>query len=1156
MHQKLTASISISLLFWVMLFWPFFSLAQNTAGGQQTPDDYTRGSEPPSYADQSVLHSGHWVRIAVTETGIYKITYNDLLAMGIEPTSLDPHNIAIFGNGGSMLPEANNSPRYDDLFENTITIQGEEDGTFDADDLIYFYGMSTVDWHWQTNRFVHQINYFSDTNYYFITLKNQAGRRVTQKAQATDNTDREVITYLDYQAHEVDLVSLIMSGKEWYGEEITKANPSASFSFHFPNREVNRPVRLEIDIAGRSISETFNFKLTVNGQTIVPSSPFAQLAIDNTAHAREVNKNSIFNSDQDQLNLEITIDAQNDDSKAWLNYLRLNTWRKLKYEDMQLRFRNPETVQAGGTAKYILSASSTDFNLWDITNPLVPQSQSYTASNNQVIFKATTDTLREFVAFSPANTLPIGVFKKMDNQNLHAINSCDMLIVVHPDFIEQANELAAVHYTDDGLESIVVNINEIYNEFGSGKADMTAIRDFVRMVYFKSNKRLKYLLLFGDGSYDYKDRVSNNTNFIPTYQGSQSLIESQSFVSDDYFGLMDNPEGLDMFGILDIGIGRFPVRNSAEAQAMVDKTKVYLQSGLEQRGEWRNTITFMADDADSNLHFNQAETLSQGVDVANKNLNIKKVYLDSYKRVTVPGGYRYPDANKTILSAIDEGSLIVNYTGHGGITGLTDEKVFTIGEIENLTNKNKLPFFITATCEFSRFDNPGFVSAGERLLLNPNGGAIALMTTTRLAFAHANFAVNKRVYEVMFEDNKQQIRRLGDIFRMSKNPTSIFIYNFVLLGNPALRLTYPEFNVHITSFNGSQENAAADTIGGMSKVVIQGVITDHNGDIKTDFNGHLFPKMFDKKSKFKTLANDGASIASFFSYYDKLVYKGNITVRDGAFEFEFLVPKDIAFQFGNAKLSFYALDTVNFADAGGYYDNIILGGVDQSVQQDIQGPEIEMYLNEPNFVDGDFSSPDAVLHIRLTDPQGIHFLGNSIGRDIVLTHIDAVRTEFLMNDLFVPSVDNFRSGSITFPMTGLAQGEHHIKIKVWDLHNNSSEKELWFRVDPEASLAVSGLQSYPNPFSNSTSIVFRHNKPNQNLEVTVEVYDQMGTFVSSFTKNISSFGTHSEAIEWNGTRFDGSKLSAGVYVYKVRIKDQKGQFFSASQKIMIVPTRE
>lgn len=1149
-------TLGISLMLLTFAHAPFLVLAQTEK--VEIPSDsssFNRGNDPSVYTDNSVLNDGKWIKLGITETGIYKLTYSDLQEYGLQPSAIDPRNLAIFGNGGSMLPELNSAFRYDDLFENAVLVVGEEDGVFNENDVLLFYALNTVSWKWQNNRFIHEINYYSDTNFYFLAVKNDVGKRIQQQTQPSAEPLRETEYFLDYQHHENDLENLILSGKEWFGEEMSKSHPELQFSFQFPNRVTNRPVRFEIDIAGRSITETFNFSVSSNGQTIVNPLPFQQLSIGNSTHAREVYQNLTFNSEADDFSFTITIDAENDNSEAWLNFIRINTWRKLIYEGTQLQFSNPDLTMENGIGRYKLSGIPEQVYLWDITEPLLPKSQEYMLDSNQLEFKAFSDTLRHFIAFEASNAFSVTNFKAISNQNLHAITSCDMLIVAHPDFIAQAEELAGVHYTDDGLQSIVVNINDIYNEFGSGKADISAIRDFVRMVYLKSNQQLKYLLLFGDGSYDYKNRIPNNTNFISTYEASGSLVETQSFVSDDYFGLLDQNEGLEMFGILDIGIGRFPVSTKEDAQVMVEKVKSYLLAGAEQNGEWRNNITFMADDADSNLHFNQAETLSQDVDTAFANLNIRKIYLDSYKRAVVPGGYRYPDANNSILSQIEEGSLIVNYTGHGGITGLSDEKVFTIGEIENLSNHNKLPFFITATCEFSRFDNPGFVSAGERLLLNPTGGAIALMTTTRLAFAHSNFAVNRRVYDAMFENNRQQIRRLGDIIRMSKNPTSTYIYNFVLLGDPALRLAYPKYKVEVTEFNGTSPSLT-DTLGAMSEVVLKGQIFDQNEQLVSDFNGYLYPKMFDKKSKFKTLANDGASLAAFFSYFEKLIYKGKVSVKEGQFELRYMIPKDIAYQFGQAKLSFYAVDTTNYSDAGGYFNELVVGGFDETVNQDQNGPEIEMYINEPSFKNGDYSSPNPVVYIQLNDPQGIHFLGNSIGRDIVLTYEGAERKQYQLNHYFETSLDAFDRGTIMFNLHDLPAGSHRLSLKAWDLHNNSSEFEIWFKVDQTASIAISELSNRPNPFSSTTEFVFQHNKPDQPLKVTIDIFNQMGSRVTQFTRETQSSGIQSSPIKWDGTRSDGSKLPAGLYVYNVQIEDEGGNVFNASQRLIILPLKE
>lgn len=1142
----------IALGVFLFLFMPLLSLSQETKYEQR----YSRGNDPAAYAENSVLSSGKWIKIAVSETGVYQIGYDELAAMGFNVQSLDPRNLSLFGNGGAMLPEGNFEPRYDDLVENAVFVEGETDGVMNQGDALFFYGQEPGFWKYQNNRFIFQKNLFSDSTFYFLTVLDRPGKRVEVLAQAQGEPGRETAIFLDYRQHESDLENLIMSGKEWFGEELSKAHPSETFTFNFANRETTRPLRFEMNLAGRSITESFQFDVKANGQTIVNPIVIQQLSSGNSTHARDFTQNISFSSNADDLSFEITIDAQSDNSKAWLNYIRINSWCKLNYNSAkQLQFRNPEVVYENAVAKFLLSGNMTQARLWDVTHSLAPKSQQFEVNGEQMHFKANADSIRQYVLFEKSNTLSIGSYSSVKNQNLHAIKNADMLIVAHPDFIDEAHALASVHYNDDGLNSVVVDINEIYNEFGSGQQDVTAIRDFVRMVYAKSEGQLSNLLLFGDGSYDYKNRIANNTNFVPTYQASVSLVETQSFVSDDYFGLLDHNEGADMFGILDIGIGRFPVSNKTDAQAMVNKVEQYLADSYEKSGEWRNNITFLADDADNNLHFDQAETLSGEVDTTNENLNIQKIYLDSFKRIVVPGGYRYPDANKAILAKINEGSLIVNYTGHGGITGLSEEKALTIGEIENLNNIHKLPFFITATCEFSRFDNPGFVSAGERLLLNPNGGAIALMTTTRLAFAHSNFAVNRRVYESMFEENKQQMRRLGDIIRLSKNPTSTYIYNFVLLGDPALRLSYPRYKIEITEIN-ALDPAESDTLGALSELRVKGKITGVNGQTMNDFNGFVYPKFFDKKSRFKTLANDGASVAANFSYFSKLIYRGKASVKNGLFEFNFIIPKDIAYQFGKTKLSLYAFDTIQNTDAGGYFNDLVVGGFDENAEADTKGPDIEMYLNEPDFQSGDYSSPNPIVYAKLYDPQGIHFLGQSIGRDITLTLSGPQEGHFYLNEYYQPALDAFDKGTLTFQLHNLPDGNYKLTVKAWDLHNNSSEKEIQFVIDTDARLQITSLKNSPNPFSGSTNIYFQHNQPNKTLGVTVDIFNQFGAHIKSMTKDLMSSGTSSLPFEWDGTNQTGYRAPAGLYVYQVSITNEAGDRFTAGQKLILLPVKE
>lgn len=1104
----------------------------------------------PSWKNNSVLATGTWFKIGVTENGVYKLDYNQLQQMGLNPENLDPTYFGLFGNGNGMLPEANHASRSDDLIENAITVYGGEDGSFDPGDHLLFYGQSAVKWKFSpfSNQFVHEQNYYSDTTFYFFTPDLAVpGKRILPKSQVLGESVSTVDSFLDFQLHEKEDVNLILSGKEWYGEILSTANHIATASFNFPNLITEKPVGIYTKYAGRSITEITYTKILVNGQIVDDSSKIYKLSTDNPMYAREKMFSTNYTANSDQLEVKLELIANETDSRVWLDYVRVNAWRRLKTVDNKLQFR----FLATDTLPTVVNLEVEDVNagavIWDITDFSHIKLQEYTHSNNTARFKVPATARREFYTFAPQSTMtPASIFP-LSNQNLHQLEQTEMLVITHPKFLAQANEIAKLHKVVDKMDVEVVDVKQIYNEFGGGTADITALRDFIRMVYTRNNQGLKYVLLFGDASYDYKDRIPANTNYIPTYQASGSTIETQSFVSDDYFGLMDNSEGANMTGILDLGIGRFPVNTVNDAQIMVDKVRHYLSKQDEVSGQWRNNIAFVGDDGNDNMHFDQAETLSRMVDTASANLNVSKIFIDAYPRTSVPGGFRFPDANKAFVKQIEDGALIINYTGHGGINGLTDERVFTISDINGLENINNMPFFITATCEFSRFDNPAFVSAGEQLLLTPKGGGIALMTTTRLAFAHTNFALNKKVYKAMFDRSDPSFKRLGDILRLSKNPTSSSVYNFVLLGDPALKLVYPEAKAVTKKINNIPVNGRETVLHAMAEVSIEGEILDPNGNLASDFNGFLYPKLFDKKTKFSTLGNSSDSQQAAFTYYEKLLYSGKVSVVNGKFSFRFQLPRDIAYQYGKAKLSYYAVDTVNFSDASGYFDQLEIGGTNPEITPDNQGPEITLYLNNKSFNNGDIVPSNSLLIAEMNDPQGIHHLGNSIGRDIVLEYISPDKGAVILNSRFEPEVDKFGSGTIHFPLNKLDDGLYHLSLKAWDLHNNSSKAEITFLVDSKAKLDLYRVLNYPNPFSTSTAFIFDHNKPQTVFDYEITVYALDGRPLVILTGKTGTAGNRSEPILWDGKDASGQIIPTGTYIYRILLTDEQGIQHSVNQ---------
>lgn len=1106
--------------------------------------------DSPTWKSSSVLATGNWFKIGVTETGVYILDYNQLQQMGLNLGELDPTYFGLFGNGNGMLPEANHYSRADDLIENAIYIPGGEDGSFDPGDYILFYGQDAVKWKFSpfTNQYIHEQNYYSDTTFYFFTPDlASAGKRIQPKSQAIGNPVATVNSFLDYQLHEKEDENLILSGKDWYGEVLSTANPIASASFDFPNLVTEKPIGIYSKYAGRSITEDTYTQIQINGQTVQDSTKIYKLSADNPMFAREKIFSTSYTANSDQVDVKLELIANETGSRVWLDYVRVNAWRQLKTVDNKLRFRFLATDTIPTVVSIEITGVTAEDIIWDITDLSNIKAQDYTHNNNTAYFNVPATAQREFYSFAPQYPLNPAAIYPVSNQNLHQLEQAEMLVITHPNFLAQANEIAELHQVVDQMDVKVVNVMQIYNEFAGGKHDITALRDFIRMIYLRSNQQLKYVLLFGDASYDYKDRIPANTNLIPTYQASGSTIETQSFVSDDYFGLMGSSEGANMSGILDIGIGRFPVSNTNDAQVMVDKVRHYMSKQDELSGQWRNNIAFVGDDRDNNLHFDQAETLSRMVDTARANLNVSKIFLDAYPRMTVPGGFRYPDANKAFVKQIEEGALIINYTGHGGINGLTDERVFTISDINGLENINNMPFFITATCEFSRFDNPGFVSAGEQLLLTSKGGGIGLMTTTRLAFAHSNFALNKKVYGAMFNRSDANFKRLGDILRLSKNPTSSSVYNFVLLGDPALKLVYPESKVITNKVNNVTAGSAEIILHAMAEVLIEGEILNPDGNRASDFNGYLYPKLFDKKTKFSTLGNASNSQQANFTYYEKLLYSGKVSIKNGKFSFRFQLPRDIAYQYGKAKLSYYAVDTVSFNDASGYFDLFEIGGTNPEITPDTHGPEIELYVNSKTFKNGDAVPSSSTLMAQLNDSQGIHHLGNSIGRDIVLQYLSPDKGTVILNSHFEPEVDNFGAGTIHYPLDNLEDGLYQLTLKAWDLHNNSSIAEITFVIDSKSRLDLHRVLNYPNPFSTSTAFIFDHNKPQAIFDYELTIYALDGRPVVILTGKIGTAGNRSEPILWDGKDASGQIIPTGTYVYRILLTDEQGIQSSVNQ---------
>ena len=1115
------------------------------------------------YAPNSVLASGNWYKIGVKQEGMYKVDMAMLNSLGVSTSALSSASIRLYGNGGSMLPESNATARIDDLFENSIEMVDGGDGLFNGTDYFVFYAPGPNNWEKDSTSqsFHHRKNLYSDTAFYYINIGG-TGKRVSQQSPQGQPTVT-VNSFNERYFYENDLVNLINSGKEWYGEEFNN-NPGGSltrsFTVDWPGLLTGQPLRLITALAGRSVGAGTAFTVKMNGQAAQTVSLRSVTGGFLDEFATESVQQTPLNVSQTSLALSFTLGTSVSGAQGWLNWFELFGRRNLSINGTNtLFFRDWQSVANNSVANFQIGNTGAGVAVWDITDALQPVKMNVTVNGSQTSFSNTAFRLREYVAFGNANlSLPIAV-GKINNQNLHNVATADMLIITHNSLLSEAQRLAAFHLQHDGLKTVIANIDQVFLEFGGGNPDPAAIRDFVKMYFDKAgsdpSKRPKYVLLFGSASYDYKSRITGNSNLVPGFESVNSLDPLNTYTSDDFFGFLDDSDDINLnnpLANIDIGIGRIPARNIAEAKTMVDKIIHYYDT--KSLGAWRNETVYVADDQDQDLHLQDAETVSANARSSNLLLNQSKIYLDAYPLVSSSGGARYPAVNDAIVNRIFNGTLIFNYSGHGNYQRLAEEAVLTQVELNRFNNPDKLPLFITASCDFAPHDDPAKNSLGSGILTGNANGAIALLTTTRLVFAYSNRVINDNYLQIALkpEPNGQYLT-LGESVKRAKNFTAIStgdVLNnrkFTLLGDPALQLAFPQLRLQLTSVNG-KTITGSDTLRALGKYTFEGQVTDASGNPVTNFNGIMQPTLYDKAQTVKTLGNDPSSPVAGFSQQTGVLYKGNATVTNGKFHFTFIVPKDINFQAGKSRISLYADDTKQ--DASGVNTSFYVGGTG-SISSDNTGPVILPFLNDEKFQNGGLTNENPALLVKLFDSSGISTSGNGIGHDITAILDGNERNVLILNNFYTSVQDSYQEGKVLFQLPVLTEGKHTLRIKAWDVANNSSEVTLDFIVVKQLILQIGNVRNYPNPFTSSTTIAFEHNQPNTDLDVTVNIYTETGAWVKQIHRVLNTSGTRNCEINWLGDDQSGAKLKKGIYIYKVIVVAGGSQVQNTQQLIIL-----
>lgn len=1117
------------------------------------------------YKTNSVLSKGIWKKISVSKSGVYMLTYQDIVSMGI-----DPQKVQIYGYGGFLLDEDFSKSNYkDDLPEVAVWKHTGSDGVFNTGDYILFYANGTINWKKNTNAntFYRVRNHYSDKAYYFVGEREQ-GTLVSASLPSSNTYNVTVTDFTDYILHESERVNIGESvassgtGRELYGEDFI-SNNNQTFPFKLTDINLQQPVYLQSEFIANNAQQS-TCDLSVNGNLLHTMSMSGISTSNLYTYATSSLRTSSFSPGSDDVSVKLTYNRYGNSSnpKAFLNYITLNYRRKLRLSGSQVMFRDPLSVGVGKIANFVVSNANASTRVFDITDPNNMVLIEGTLSENNYIFNAASTSLREYVCVDLNGSFEKPVIEgNVKNQNLHSYESVCMVIISPDIFRDQALRLAKAHTEYDGINVLVVSPDQIYNEFSSGTPDATAYRRMMKFYYDKAGEASsipKYLLLFGGGVYDnrkisaaFLGSAVSKFNHLLTYQSVESLEGTQSFVTDDYFGFLDDNEGANLsLARLDIGIGRFPVNTVQQAEWVVDKTISYMQNA--RKGPWKNRLLYVADDGDDNVHMEQAETLAASVEKNFPEFMVNRIYVDAYKKVITASGATIPDGEKKLGDLINSGLLMINYTGHGSTKEWTSERILKYEDVNNLTNKS-LPLWVTATCDFTRYDAPEY-SSGEMVFLNRYGGGVALYTTTRIVYSSNNFVINKSFTENIFSKSNGVRNSLGEIMHLTKSSESLRYdrnkLSFTLIGDPALKLAYPEFSVKVTHVNNNQVSAVIDTFKALEKVKITGQLYKEDGSPATDFNGYIFPTVMDSKDLVKTLGSDGADI---FTYFDqsKVVFTGKDTVANGVFSFTFVVPKDISYSFQPGSMNFYAYDMKSRNEAQGYYKNFALGGSGNSSSIDTIGPNIQLYLNSESFTEGSTVNETPTFIAKVSDESGLNTSGNGIGHDFHLIIDDDASLSFVLNNYYMGDIGSYNSGIIRFALPLLSEGWHTLKFRAWDVHNNSGVKTMKFKVSNGFSPKLSGLRYVQN----SSDIVFRfsHDRPEVAVNVKIQVFDLTGRMVWQEEEKMQAGTTVSDEFIWNTKNNDISVSDGGIFICKVLVTDSNGSSTFISEKLRLTP---
>lgn len=1090
-----------------------------------------------SYAERSVLADGHWVKIRVSESGVCRMSFSELRSAGLEPSQ-----VRVFGYGGAQKEQDFSKPNIDDLPQVPVYV---------GEDYILFYVQGPISWTYNGSRFAHTRNTYSDFGYYL--LSDDAGDMLLfPEAEAVSGSPTDVTYYSYYQVQDEDSVNLIDrtgvsgGGRTFYGEQFA-AGQTRTFTFSTPYANGDNS-SVYIDMAANAATTS-----TVKAKLNNTSSKSIYISSIPDHYTFGVAGTISMNGASEEQNQRVTMQFVNSNASAlaWLNYIEITTPSELVMTGSYMGIRSLVNRNTTNPVRFLLRNTTASTQIWDVTDLAAIQRMPTTMVDDQLAWVGTqADGVHEYIAVNTDGTkfVQAEVVGEVKNQNLHALSNIDYIIICPEGYEDVSEDLAKAHEAKQAITYAIVTDQQVYNEFSSGTPDATAYRWLMKMLYDRAKNGIgqqpRWLLLMGHGTFDNRKLLRNSgTSLLLTYQSKNSVNEIKAYATDDYFAYLDDNEGaIDTQGRMDIGVGRLPVESLDEARTTVDKLIQYIRN--EQTGKWKNQLVYLADDGENGTHTETAEKSAELVRIKNPDFIVHKIFLDAYPQEVNASGESYPLAKNRVLNLLKNGVLFFNYSGHGGYNAITNESILNLKDIAGMTNKNQA-FWLFATCNFAQCD-AGKRSAAETAVLNPKGGAIGILAATRTVYASQNTNLNRSVCDTLFghSDVFHYDMTLGEAISIGKNllGSDENKLAYVLLGDPCMRLNYPT-DYHVETLT------EMDTLNALSVQHVEGRIIDEDLNTVSDFNGKVDITIYDKMQSIPTRDNDnvgGDPRVIAYNDYPNTIFSGATDVKDGLFNYTFMVPKDIRYNFDNGRIVYYAVtaDSLETAEAVGHFEQFIIGGTGSTVAIDTIGPEMEIYLNSPAFRNGDKTYATPRFFANLYDKNGINTAGAGIGHDLMLIIDDDPKMIYSLNEYFTAANNSYQAGQVSYLMEELANGPHSLTFRAWDLLNNSTTKSLNFIVEAGLDPSIYNVTTYPNPVQQSgvVHLIVNYDQPDELIETEIYLYNTAGQMVYSHKQD------NPDAVSIN---LPSLGLNTGVYIYSVKIKSASSKYSTTSGKIIV-----